>query len=211
MSEPQREHIDPVLVQRVTDGDEVAFDELYKAYEGQVFHIVRRRACNLDENECYDIVQEIFFTAWEEITANRFRPGGNFGNWILRIARNKAITARRKTWAREKRFPCSLQQHTADESYTLDAVGHEPSPDHGLLEREQRQHRDELLERLGKCLAQLPPADVEIVLLYHAQGMTYAEISAAVGLSISQVWKRHQRAVARLRELCGPATLAGPL
>jgi RNA polymerase sigma-70 factor, ECF subfamily len=194
---------DRVLVKRAAAGDEAAFEELYNVYKNAVLCVVRRRS-DLDENECNDVVQEIFFTVWEEITANRFKECGPFRNWLLRIARNGAINARRKAWVRGKRFPGTLQRYTADESYNVDAVGREPPPDHSLVEHEQRQLWH---ERLRKGLAQLPPVDAKIVFLYHMQELTYAEIGVVIGLSISQVWKRHQRAMARLRELCSPADM----
>lgn len=61
------------------------------------------------------------------------------------------------------------------------------------------------------AVAQLKPADREALLLVHWEQLTYAEAAETLGCSVNAIGIRVYMAKARLRELLGTETQAGPL
>lgn len=73
------------LVERILEGDEDAFSELYLRYAPMVHGIVLSR---VPHDEVDDIVQETFISAYRNLQGLRDRNA--VGGWLAMIARNKA-------------------------------------------------------------------------------------------------------------------------
>ena len=80
---------DEALAKRFLDGDEAAFDALYRKYHPRVFTVAR--GILLDREDANDAVQEAFTKIYENLP--KFRGGSRLGTWIFRIAVNSAIQA----------------------------------------------------------------------------------------------------------------------
>jgi RNA polymerase sigma-70 factor (ECF subfamily) len=81
------------LVERCVRRDEEAFGELYRLHSTRVF----RHALYLvgDRSEAEDLTSEAFLSAWKAI--DRYEDRGlPIETWLLRIARNAALTRLRK-------------------------------------------------------------------------------------------------------------------
>jgi RNA polymerase sigma-70 factor (ECF subfamily) len=82
---------DPRTLQRARSGDLVAFEELVRTYQAEVFrfafHLTR------DRTQAEDATQETFFRAFRFI--DRFRGEQRFGSWLFAIARNCSYDALR--------------------------------------------------------------------------------------------------------------------
>src|SRR6478672_3280290 len=83
---------DPRTVQRARTGDLHAFEELVRAYQGEVYrfawHLTR------DRTLAEDVTQDAFLRAFRFIRG--YRGEQRFGSWLFAIARNCSMDALRK-------------------------------------------------------------------------------------------------------------------
>ena len=52
------------LILRISQGDEKAFEELYRLFSKKIYHTARRM--NLNHEDAEGIVQEVFFIVWKK-------------------------------------------------------------------------------------------------------------------------------------------------
>ena len=68
-----------------------------------------------------------------------------------------------------------------------------PAPDDGPAHVENR-------EQIERLLLQLPPAESELIRLFHLEGRSYGEISRMTGMSLGSIGPMLARARQKLRE-----------
>ena len=61
--------------------------------------------------------------------------------------------------------------------------------------------KEELKSRVRRAIAQLKPADREVILMRHFEGLTNSEVAEALDISVSGATMRHGRALLRLKEI----------
>ena len=79
------------LVQDICNGNQAAFDELYRRFSPMIHGIILSR---VPRDEVADIVQEVFITAYKNLKT--LREPKAIGGWLAMIARNKANEFYRK-------------------------------------------------------------------------------------------------------------------
>ena len=84
---------DVLLAERARRGDERAFEELVRMYQGIAFRTAYLLTGSAADAE--DAVQAGLIKAWTAL--NRFRRGAQFRPWLLRIVANEAHNRRRST------------------------------------------------------------------------------------------------------------------
>ena len=84
---------DVLLAERARRGDERAFEELVRMYQGISFRTAYLLTGSAADAE--DAVQAGLIKAWTAL--NRFRRGAPFKPWPLRIVANEAHNRRRST------------------------------------------------------------------------------------------------------------------
>jgi RNA polymerase sigma-70 factor (ECF subfamily) len=157
--------------------DAAAFGVLYERHRLAVFRYLRTRTRTEDE------AAELTAVAFERALAAmpRYRPtGGGVVAWLLRIARNAAIDAGRRT------------QTVPFETELADAAG-AASPEASAIERER-------LAGVAAAVDRLPDVQREALALRYAAGLTAREIGAALGKTEHATQKLISRALATLRE-----------
>lgn len=87
----KRANATAALVERICEGDEEAFAEMYRAYAPMVHGILLVR---LPREEVQDVVQEVFLAAYRYVHSLRERNA--LGGWLARIARNHVVDYYRK-------------------------------------------------------------------------------------------------------------------
>lgn len=75
-------------IRKALEGDEKAFEILYKNHRQRVYAVVARRTQNQDEVE--DLVQVAFIRAFQGLPA--FRGEAAFSTWLTRIAMNVCVS-----------------------------------------------------------------------------------------------------------------------
>src|SRR5438477_11851274 len=80
------------LLKRFAEGEFDAFEALFRQYQGEVYRWIVRIV--RDPATAEDLTVETF---WRVHRAHaRFRPDGNFGAWLRRIATNVALDQLRR-------------------------------------------------------------------------------------------------------------------
>ena len=163
------------LIARSRAGDLTAFNALVELYQRQVYNLCLRMLGSAPAAE--DTAQDTFITAYRRIGSFR---GGNFRAWLLRIAANASYDELRR---RRNRPTTSLE----------DSIAADAGPEDEALRRELGLH-------LQQGLAALPPEQRLAVILRDVQGLSYEELTAALGCSLGTVKSRIARGRARMRE-----------
>jgi RNA polymerase sigma-70 factor (ECF subfamily) len=162
------------IIVRVKAGVTNEFEHLVRRYQGPLFRIV---ANLVDRPMVEDIVQDIFLTAFIQI--HRFDPRrGAFRTWLYRIARNRALNARRK-----KREQLMDKVQVLKDGRT---------PDHDLMTREA-------YDALDRVVSELEYKDRVIFVLAELEGLTYAQIAEIESIALGTVKSRLSRVRVKLR------------
>ena len=164
----QRQEIaDEELVRRFqADGDPECFAMLFLRYRKKIY--VACRGFFSDGSAAEDATQEAFLRAFKGLPG--FRLGSPFGPWIARIATRASYDRLR----RRHRGP-----EVAWEDLSPDEQGAAQALAAGIDPATRTAARD-VLER---ALATLGPKDRQALILADAQGLTPAEVGAALGCS----------------------------
>ncbi|MFA5677579.1 MAG: sigma-70 family RNA polymerase sigma factor [Pseudomonas sp.] len=163
---------DGELIRQAQAGSREAFGALVQQHQGRVCSFARRLCGNPDN--ALDIVQDTFIKAWHALP--QWRPEARFETWLLRIARNTAFDALRRTGQ-------------APESLSDD----QPLVDPGPTPLRQLENERSII-RLEALLLQLPLAQREVLLLREMDGFSYQEIAFALEISEGTVKSRLARA-----------------
>jgi len=175
---------DAALAERARQGDERAFEELMRAYQGIAFRAAYLLTGSAADAE--DAVQVGFVKAWGAL--GRFRRGAEFRPWLLRIVVNEAHNRRRSAQRRE-----SLAMRAAFADASGDAV---PSPEAATLDREGRQALVDAVNRLDE-------RDRDVLACRYFLELSERETAAVLGVRHGTVKSRTARALERLRTAVG--------
>ncbi len=179
------------FVQRLKDGDAVAFDQLVTKYAGDVFALAFRLTHDREESD--DITQETFLSAVKGITS--FRGDAELKTWLFRIAINHSRN-RFRWWKRRKRDKTvSLDDTIGDGDMTeMDRISDtREDPEKFTLSRERE-------TAITRELQRLPEAYREALILCDVEGYSYDEVATILNISIGTVKSRIARGRSSLRE-----------
>ena len=152
-----------------------AFTQLVQQYEKLVYKVCRVYAP--DAENCKDLFQEIIVQAW--LAYPRFRQDAHASTWLYRIALNTAISHKRKAQkAAMVGLPSFIEQYADEPARQAYAAEYE------------------LLQRM---IAELPPLDKALVLLY-LEDRSYQEMADILGISASNAGTRLGRIRERMRK-----------
>ena len=175
------------FIEKLKQGDADAFDLLVGRHAGDVYALLFRLTENAEEAS--DLTQETFLSALTGIKG--FRGEAGLRTWLFRIAINHSRN-RFRWWKRRKReVTVSLDATIGDGDTnlyeTLSDKG--PNPEDGAIASERERA---LLGALGE----MPDVFREAIVLCDLEGLSYEEISSALGVNIGTVKSR----IARGRE-----------
>ncbi len=181
---------DATLIEDTLRGEEAAFAELVRRYQGAVWSAVHRTLGSTSEGE--DAVQEIFLRAFTSL--HKFDRRYPFGPWIQRIATNFCIDQLRRKRARKYQLWSELREEDQERllrdfsrNGDFDAVMNE-SP--------------EAYEKVAQALlAQLKPKYRTAFVLREMEGREYIEVAKALGTSELAARVRVSRARTEIQKL----------
>jgi RNA polymerase sigma-70 factor (ECF subfamily) len=181
-----------LLLARLKERDEQAFDEIVRIHGDKVFSLVYRMIGNRAEAE--DITQEVFITVFK--TIDTFRGEAKFSTWLLRIAANQSKN-RIKYLARRATDPEGLDGGgVGDVQASPNAAplsGQVDGPD-VIVEAAQ-------LDRLmQQAIADLDEEQRLLVVLRDVEEMSYQEIGEITGLPEGTIKSRLHRARMAIKE-----------
>jgi RNA polymerase sigma-70 factor (ECF subfamily) len=188
------------LLQRAAKGDAVARDELFAAARGRLRQLIAVRmdvriAARVDAS---DIVQETLSDAvrrWPDFLRGRPAP---FYLWLRQIALDRLADAhRRHLRARVRSVRREDDVDLSDESAAA-LASHLASTGGSPLSRLMRV---ELRDRLRAGMAQLAPADRDLLVMRFLEQLRASEVASLLQISESAVRGRLRRAMERLQRL----------
>lgn len=166
------------LIASVLAGDADAFEPLVKEHEKKIYNLALRMTG--DPDDAYDVAQDAFVKAYTSL--KDFRGESAFGSWLYRLASNVCLDFLR----REKRRG-TVSLTVEDEE--LDIADLRFSPEDEI-------ERLELRDEINTALMRLPATARQIIVMRDVSGLSYAEITEALGLELGTVKSR----IARARE-----------
>jgi RNA polymerase sigma-70 factor (ECF subfamily) len=165
---------DSELMLQVKRGDTRAFTALVERYRQPVMNFVLRTLH--DETEAEDLAQNVFVQVFK--AAPRHRETAKVSTWIFTIARNLCLNEIR----RRRRHPAEPLDASPEDREThapLQAADHTtPGPPEMLLRRE-------LEQKVEAAIAALPENQRTALLLCREEDLSYEDIAAVVGCSVS--------------------------
>lgn len=179
---------DGAHVERARRGDEAAWRELYLLHHRRIVAWLRSSPSGDPAASEEDICAEAWTVAAAKI--NDFRGSDDdFGGWLLSIARNIAINARRRALRR---------QTYATEDAGQDEIATDILPETAAV-------ADDTTRRL---LAHLTPREAEVVACIDVAGLDVAATAIALDMSATAVRVARHRALGRLRKVLAAETTA---
>lgn len=149
---------EPLLVERLRQGDREAFAILVDRYSDQAFAVAYDFLQHAQDAE--DLVQDAFIRALERIDS--VKPGSSFGGWFYRLLVNAALN-RRKYLARRRTEQVPVGA-AASEDPVVDS------------------ERAELRRRLAEAMRTLPEHLETVVILHDLEGFTHREIARTLDI-----------------------------
>lgn len=175
------------LLQRVAQGDQRAFSELYDLITPRMLGLVRHVLKDHAQSE--EVVQEVLLEIWQ--TAPRFDPNkGKAVTWMLTMAHRRAIDRVRSAQSSRDR---DTKIGIRDLGREYDSVS------------ENVEIRIEH-ERVEKALTKLTELQRQAVELAYYGGYTHSEVSTMLSVPIGTVKTRLRDGMIRLREELGVAS-----
>jgi RNA polymerase sigma-70 factor, ECF subfamily len=168
---------------RIARGDRAAFDKLYGATSAKLFGIILRILNRRDLAE--EVLQEVYVKIWQK--AGDFEPAkASPISWMAAIARNRALDEVRRV------KPVSIE----DTPEAMDI------PDPGELAITGIE-RNEVLQKLLKCMEGLEPAKREMVLMAYYRGESREALSQRFGSPVATIKTWLHRSLAQLKACLG--------
>ncbi len=175
------------LLQRVAQGDQRAFSELYDLITPRMLGLVRHVLKDHAQSE--EVVQEVLLEIWQ--TAPRFDPNkGKAVTWMLTMAHRRAIDRVRSAQSSRDR-DTKIGIRDLGREYDSVAENVEIRIEH---------------ERVEKALTKLTELQRQAVELAYYGGYTHSEVSTMLSVPIGTVKTRLRDGMIRLREELGVAS-----
>lgn len=168
------------LVQRISQGDSIAFDLLVSRYSERVYRVALRMLGNPEDAE--DVQQEAFVRAYRSM--HSFRGDSSFVTWMYSITARLCLTHRKRNAARKS-------QEISDEFLTFADPDGDP---------EKCLQAAEHARQVQSVLSKLNPSDRLLIVLKYVEGLTHEEIAPILRCSVVSSRSRLLRAKRLFRE-----------
>lgn len=170
---------DDELMQRYCAGEAASFDTLYQRYRIVVYRFFLRQLSTAEAEECH---QEV----WLKLINGRagYQPRGQFRAYLFTIA-HRTLTDRHRR---------NMKHAAVDPETAVEEIA-DAAADPASLTADGRE-----AERLYRCIAELPIAQREALLMKESAGLSLAEIAAITNTSEEGVKSRLRYAMQKLRQ-----------
>ena len=195
---PEAPDPDAALMLRVQRGERAAFAELVDKYRQPLANFIFRTV--RDETEAEDLAQNVFLQVYK--SRDRYKRTAKFSTWLFTIARNLCLNELR----RRSRHPAESLSETGIE--TDDQPGRQYEDKNALRPAEEALH-GELAAKIEQALAALPENQRTAILLCRQEELSYEEIAAVLGCSLSATKSLIHRGRETLKERLKPYLQTG--
>ena len=187
------------LVVAAKNGDEQAFETLFKRYQRRTFAVVLRYTRVVEDAE--DIVQQSFYKAFVHLC--QFHGESSFSTWLTRIAINEALMFLRSIGA--------VRTMSIEESSEREEPSNALEIPDSSLDPETSCARQEEVQILSQALGNLRPQMRKVIELRDLEELSTEEAARRMGLSAGALKARLFHARRKLREKLSHHLRAHPL
>ncbi len=193
------------LIDRADQGDAAALGELISRHSDAMQGVVRRRLGKqlAGRVDAADVIQEVQQTAVERFSEFCRRRPMPFRLWILKTTHERIVDAERVHLHAQRRS-VTRELPLSDASSLCLAQTLQGSP----ARPDQQLMKQEVAQKIRRCLATLSEADREILMLRCFEGLPNREVATLLELKAETTRKRFTRALLRLRQAFESAGLA---
>jgi RNA polymerase sigma-70 factor, ECF subfamily len=188
---PSREREEPTgfLVAKAKDGNQDAWDEIFRRYKTMLVVQIRARISGFarrrfDEE---DVLQRAFTKAWIHIGSFEYRTEGSLRCWLATLVSNEFQNLMRAQ--RKERERAASESQVDRVSLVPDAYGEE--------RRQREQDGLALLQQMGRLRAE----DRDLLTMRNFEFMTFRRIGEVLACTEKQARSQYDRAIARLQRL----------
>lgn len=180
---------DIFLIERCQRGDKGAFDILMGRHEARAYQYALKLTKHAEEAR--DVVSEGFIRVFRAI--NQFRSNSAFTTWMYRILRNCFLDMRKR---KALRIVASLDsvRETEDGEVHMQVIDMHASP-------HEHAEKAEHSSRVRRALLELTAIQRHMIVLYHAEQLSYEEIASYLSLPVGTVKSRLNRARLALKDV----------
>lgn len=164
-----------LLIEGLRRGDPNSLEHLFNIYKDKVYNTAISYVQNAEDAE--ELTQDVFIEAFRSI--NKYKGESSLSTWIYRITVNKSLDFIRYT-KRKKRFAVFTNLFNPQSGEQQIDVTDFVHPGTEIENKEQSTH-------LFKALEKLPENQKSAFILSKIEGLSYAEISAVMKLSLSSI------------------------
>jgi RNA polymerase sigma-70 factor, ECF subfamily len=186
---PRRGESDHELVAALRDDDPAAAERLLERYGARAYRLAIGITRNVSDAE--EVVQDALWSVVRNV--ERFRGDAALGSWIYRIVANAAFQKLRRT-ARH-RTEIALD----DVLPALHEDGHVATADDWSDRLDDPAIATDLRAALSAAIDELAPAYRAVLVMRDVEGLSIAEASAALGITVANTKTRLHRARLFLR------------
>jgi len=165
------------LIDLVTVGNELAFEELVNRYKKAVYYLAFRIVRN--HEDAVDLSQDTFLKAYQSL--KKFRKKSSFHTWLYRITVNLCINHLRRN--RDKVKVELEDLHAVMQATTLEVLEFK-----------------ELQDTVNEAIERLPEKQKVTVILRVYHGFSHKEISQILHCSVGTVKANYFHAIRNLRD-----------
>ena len=167
------------LLQKLVEGDSMAFRQIYQLYQGRIFLFAYRLTKSKADAE--EVVQEVFVKLWEK--REKLNIEKNFSGYMLTITKNLVLDGLKRAAMDKKAQKKIYEQMQALKNITAEQ----------MLQKE--------LDRLHQqAVNALSPQRRTVYLLSREEELSYQQIATKLGISKNTVRNLMSEALQGIRE-----------
>jgi len=179
-----RENIEHIVINKVINGDELAYRYIVDRYSKYVFNIAFKVLRNHEDAE--EVTQDSFLKAFKAL--KDFKGDSKFSTWIYKIAFNSAVSkTRKKVISKED----------------IDDIPEIQFENVDLLSATDNLRKGERKKYITRALEKLSDEEQVLITLFYFEENSIAEVSEITGLELNNVKVKIHRSRKKLhRALC---------
>ncbi len=177
---------DEDLALALKGGNEAAFEEIVRRYQGRVYAVAYRITTNRED--ALDVTQEALLKVYQKIDS--WQPTGGFLPWMLRLTSNQAIDHLRRV----KRKRHQELDESALNEYALD------NEESGEENTAKAVWAREIAERVDEALVVLSPTQRAVFVMRHYEGLALSDIAESLNCTVGSVKVHLFRAMRKLQK-----------
>jgi RNA polymerase sigma-70 factor (ECF subfamily) len=186
VGDPTAEVTPEWLLERVSNGDQQAFEKLYERFSSRVFGLANRIV--RDPSQAEEVAQEIFLEIWRR--ASRFdRSRGSGTSWIMTLTHGRSVDRVRQAQAsRARDFKSAVDNFDRE----IDSVSETVASNADAVQ-------------VHECLDTLTQLQRQSITLSYFGGHTQREVGEMLGAPLPTIKTRVRDGLIRLRDCMGVA------